>query len=143
MRILQAVSHAEDQTRALAGKLAASFVPGDMIVLQGELGSGKTVFVKGLAAALGLDEKLVNSPSYTFVNEYPGEKPLYHLDLYRLKDPAELREIGWDEYLGRNGLVVVEWGEKAKTFLPKKYYLIIFRIVSESEREINITLVDE
>jgi len=143
VRILEAVSHSEDQTRALAGKLAASFLPGDVIVLQGQLGSGKTVFVKGLAAELGLDEKSVSSPSYTFVNEYPGEKPLYHLDLYRLKDPAELREIGWDEYLGRNGLVVVEWGEKAKTFLPKKYYLIIFRIVSESEREINITLVDE
>ena len=143
MRILQAVSHAEDQTRALAGKLAASFVPGDVIVLQGQLGSGKTVFVKGLAAALGLDEKLVNSPSYTFVNEYPGEKPLYHLDLYRLKDLTELREIGWDEYMGRNGLMVVEWGEKAKSLLPKRYYLIIFRIVSESEREIDITLVDE
>ena len=143
MRILQAVSHSEDQTRDLAGKLAASFLPGNVIVLQGQLGSGKTVFVKGMAVALGLDEKLVNSPSYTFVNEYPGEKPLYHLDLYRLKDPAELREIGWDEYLGRNGLVVVEWGEKAKSLLPKKYYLIIFRIVSESEREIDITLVDE
>jgi len=143
VRILQAVSHAEDQTRALAGKLAKSFVPGDVIVLQGQLGSGKTVFVKGLAAALGLDEKLVNSPSYTFVNEYPGEKPLYHLDLYRLKDIAELREIGWDEYMGRNGLMVVEWGEKAKSLLPKRYYLIIFRIVSESEREIDITLVDE
>ena len=143
MRILQAVSHAEDQTRALAGKLVASFVPGDVIVLQGQLGSGKTVFVKGLAAALGLDEKLVNSPSYTFVNEYPGEKPLYHLDLYRLKDLTELREIGWDEYMGRNGLMVVEWGEKAKSLLPKRYYLIVFRIVSESEREIDITLVDE
>ena len=143
MKILQTVSHSEDQTRALAGKLAASFRPGDVIVLQGELGSGKTVFVKGLSAALGLDEKLVNSPSYTFVNEYPGEKPLYHLDLYRLKDPAELREIGWDDYLGRNGIVVVEWGEKAKTLLPERYYSIIFRIVSESEREIDITLVDK
>ena len=142
MRILQAVSHSEDQTLALAGKLAASFLPGDVIVLQGQLGSGKTVFVRGLSAGRGLDERLVTSPSFTFVNEYPGEKPVYHVDLYRLTDPAELREIGWDDYLSRGGLVVVEWGERAGGMLPSRYYRITFNILSENERGIEISLVN-
>lgn len=134
-------SHSEEQTQALAKKLAASFKSGDVICLSGRLGAGKTVFVRGLAAALNIDENAVNSPSFTFVNEYPGETPLYHFDLYRIDDPSELYEIGWDEYLGREGLTVVEWGEKAGEFLPPRYYLIELEIVSENEREIKISLV--
>jgi tRNA threonylcarbamoyladenosine biosynthesis protein TsaE len=143
VRIFQVVSHSEDQTLALAQKLAASFLPGDVIVLNGELGSGKTVFVRGLSVGLGIDEQLVNSPSFTFVNEYPGEKPVYHLDLYRLKDLSELREIGWEEYVDRDGLVVVEWGERAEGLLPSRHYLVVFRILGETEREISISLVEK
>ena len=141
MKVLNIISHSEKQTVALAKKLAPSFKRGEVISLTGPLGSGKTVFVKGLAGALKFDEAEVSSPSFTFVNEYLGELPLYHFDLYRLKDPSELYEIGWDEYLGREGLVVVEWGEKAEGMLPARYYQIDFRIISENEREINISLV--
>ena len=141
MRVLNIVSHSEKQTVALAKKLAPSFKRGDVISLTGSLGSGKTVFVRGLAGALKIDEAEVNSPSFTFVNEYPGELPLYHFDLYRIKEPSELYEIGWDEYLGREGLVVVEWGEKAAEMLPERYYRIDFKIISENEREINISMV--
>ena len=141
MKVLSITSHSEEQTQALAKKLAASFKSGDVICLSGRLGAGKTVFVRGLAAALNIDENAVNSPSFTFVNEYPGETPLYHFDLYRIDDPSELYEIGWDEYLGREGLTVVEWGEKAGEFLPPRYYLIELEIVSENEREIKISLV--
>ncbi|MEA3297726.1 MAG: tRNA (adenosine(37)-N6)-threonylcarbamoyltransferase complex ATPase subunit type 1 TsaE, partial [candidate division Zixibacteria bacterium] len=95
-RKLNIISHSEAETLALAGKLAPLFRPGNVLVLSGSLGSGKTVFVRGLAKALGHDENLVNSPSFTIVNEYPGEKPLYHFDLYRVQDPGELYEIGWD-----------------------------------------------
>lgn len=132
-------SHSEEETIALARKLASLFRPGDVIVLSGALGSGKTVFVRGLAAAMGLDETQVNSPSFTLVNEYPGEQALYHFDLYRLGDISELVEIGWDEYLSREGVVVVEWGEKAEGYLPPRYYRIDFAIVNEKEREINIS----
>ena len=138
-RILNITSHSEEETLALAGKLGSLFKPGDVVVLSGALGSGKTVFVRGLAIALGLDEGQVNSPSFTIINEYPGERPLYHFDLYRLGDASELSEIGWDDYLGRNGLVVVEWGEKAADFLPSRYYRIDFAIVDDSQREINIS----
>ena len=108
--------------------------------MSGDLGAGKTVFVRGLAKGLGHDEDLVNSPSYTIINEYPGEKPLYHLDLYRMSDQHELHEIGWEEYLNRDGLVVVEWGEKADDYLPSRYYQISFKIINEDEREIDISL---
>ena len=141
MKALDIISHSEDQTTALAKKLASSFLPGDVLILSGALGSGKTTFARALACARGIDENVVNSPSYTFVNEYGGDPPLYHLDLYRLNDIAELREIGWDEYLSYGGVVMVEWGEKAAEMLPDRYYLIEFKILGETERHICISLV--
>lgn len=142
MSVLNITSHSEDETVALAEKLAKSFLPGDLLVLSGELGSGKTAFVRGLARGLGIDSALVNSPSYTFVNEYPGgDRKLYHFDLYRMQQSAELYEIGWDEYVSREGIMAVEWGEKAAELLPQRYYLLQFRIVGETEREIDIMLV--
>lgn len=139
--LLNIKSTSVNQTEALGEKLSASFNDTDLIVLTGQLGSGKTAFVRGLTRGRGLDDKKVNSPSYTFVNEYPGEKPMYHFDLYRINDPIELFEIGWEEYLDRPGLVVAEWGEKAKENLPERYYLMEFIILGENEREINLTLV--
>jgi tRNA threonylcarbamoyladenosine biosynthesis protein TsaE len=141
--ILNIVSHSEEETLALAAKLVSLFKAGDVLVLTGVLGAGKTVFVRGLAAAMGIDEAQVNSPSFTLVNEYPGERMLYHFDLYRLADSSELYEIGWDEYLGRDGLVVVEWGEKAAEYLPDRYYQIEFGMTGESDREINISFVEK
>lgn len=138
---LKIVSHGEDETVALARKLAPLFRPGDVIVLKGELGAGKTVFVRGLAEAMGLDHRYVNSPSFTIVNEYPGKRPLYHFDLFRIDDPTELYEVGWDDYLERNGLIVVEWGDKAGDQLPPQYYVVDFRIIDQETREINVSYV--
>ncbi len=135
------VSHSEEQTLALAQKLEPHLRSPHVIVLTGELGSGKTVFVRGLGKARGIDENLICSPSFTMVNEYPGEKPLFHFDLYRLHDLSELEELGWNEYLSRDGLVVIEWGEKADGYLPSRYYQIHFTILSEQERKIVISLV--
>jgi len=141
MRVLSIVSHSEEETEALARRLALSFNAGDVVILTGSLGSGKTTFVRALAAARGVDEKLINSPSYTFVNEYGGEPPIFHFDLYRLGDKAELTEIGWDDYLARDGIVLVEWGERAVGRMPYRYYVISFRVLSENEREIDLALV--
>lgn len=140
---LSIVSHSEDETLALALKLSASFKPGDVVVLKGPLGAGKTAFVRGLATGMGMDESLVNSPSFTFVNEYSGEIPLFHFDLYRLSSPDDLYEIGWDDYLTRRGIVVVEWGERADELLPTRYYLLEFTILGENERGIDISLRGE
>ena len=139
--ILQIISHSETETQGLAAKMVPAFRPDDLVVLTGPLGAGKTAFVRGLAKAMGLDEDNVNSPSYTIINEYPGEKPLYHFDLYRLGDSSELVEIGWDDYLEKNGLVVVEWGEMAGEYLPDKYYQIKFEIIDDTQRQIYISLI--
>ncbi len=140
---LNIVSHSEAETTALAGKLAPFFRAGDLVILTGELGAGKTVFVRGLARGLGIDEDLVNSPSFTVVNEYPdGKLPLFHFDLYRLGDASELQEIGWDEYRRRDGLVVVEWGERADGYLPPHYYRIVFTPLNEQDRQIDIAYVE-
>lgn len=140
--VLKVVSHSEDQTVVLAEKLIPFLRPGNIVVLTGELGAGKTVFVRGLAKGLGIDEDLVNSPSFTIVNEYTGGRlPLYHFDLYRIGDPSELYEVGWNDYLGREGIVVVEWGERAEGHLPEGYYQVTFDTVNETDRQINIGYV--
>jgi len=140
---LNIVSHSEAETAALAQKLALFFRAGDVIVLTGELGAGKTVFVRGLATGLGIGEDLVNSPSFTVVNEYPGGKlPLFHFDLYRLGDPSELQEVGWDEYRRRDGLIVVEWGERAGYQLPPAYYRVKITPLNEQQRQIDVAYLE-
>lgn len=141
--ILKAISHSENETLGLAEKISLFFKEGDVIVLSGELGAGKTLFVKGIANALGIDASLVNSPSYTIVNEYRGgSKLLFHFDLYRLGDITELYETGWDDYMQQNGIMVVEWGEKGEANLPLPRYQVTFKILNETQREIDITVVN-
>ena len=138
--VLNVVSHGEAETVLLAERLTPFLRSGDTVVLTGELGAGKTVFVRGLARGLGIDEDLVNSPSFTVVNEYPGGRMgLYHFDLYRIGDTSELKEIGWYDYQQRDGIVVVEWGEKAEGFLPTGYYRVAFSAVDGTNRQIEIS----
>lgn len=142
MPILEVISHSEEQTEQLAEKLAPSFGDSAVIVLSGPLGAGKTAFVRGLARGLHLSAT-VHSPSYTVVNEYKGRSSLFHFDLYRLGDTRELKEIGWDDFLTRPGVVVVEWGEKAESLLPENYFHVTFTVVSEHERAISIAHYDK
>lgn len=116
MSVISITSHSESETLALGKRLGTSFQPGDVVVLTGPLGSGKTVFVRGLATGRQLDPENVTSPSFGFINEYPGTPALYHFDLYRLQDVMELYEVGWDEYLEREGIVVIEWGSEPADF---------------------------
>jgi tRNA threonylcarbamoyladenosine biosynthesis protein TsaE len=102
----------EAETRAVAEALATTLLPGDLVLLHGDLGAGKTVFVKGLAQGLGLDPDAVTSPTFTLVHEYPGGRlPLIHLDLYRLA-ATDLDDVGLDPDLAARGVVVVEWAER-------------------------------
>jgi tRNA threonylcarbamoyladenosine biosynthesis protein TsaE len=131
------VSNSEAETIKVGYDLAQSMKSGDLIILSGPLGSGKTCLIRGLAIGLGVAPDEINSPSFTIVNEYYGGRmPLFHLDLYRIKDDSELCQIGWDDYLLRDGAVVVEWGEKARRYIPKRRAEIIISIVSEISREI-------
>lgn len=114
-------SDGEAATRRIAAALAGDLVPGDVVLLHGDLGAGKTVFVKGLAEGLGLDPADVTSPTFTVVHEYRGGRlPLQHLDLYRL-DRAELDELGLDAALADRGVVVVEWAERLERAIPSAW----------------------
>lgn len=108
------ISHSEQETFLLARDLAGNFKGDEVVLLEGELGAGKTVFAKGIASGLGLkDVHQVCSPSYTLVNIYQAEYPIYHIDLYRLNRNSEILDIGWEDYLGQ-GVIIVEWAEKIK-----------------------------
>ncbi|HEX6971584.1 MAG TPA: tRNA (adenosine(37)-N6)-threonylcarbamoyltransferase complex ATPase subunit type 1 TsaE [Limnochordia bacterium] len=104
-------SESAADTMALAARLVRLLRPGDAVVLGGPLGAGKTTFVKGLAAGLGIDPAVVISPTFTLIHEYAGPIPLFHFDLYRLRSGQELAELGFEEYLERGGIVAIEWGE--------------------------------
>lgn len=109
---MKQTSSSEADTRAIAAALASSLMPGAVILLSGDLGSGKTAFVRGLAEGLGLDPDDVTSPTFTLVHEYRGGRlPLIHVDLYRL-ERAELDEIGLDQELAAHGVIAVEWAER-------------------------------
>jgi tRNA threonylcarbamoyladenosine biosynthesis protein TsaE len=102
---------------AVAAAVGALLRGGDVLVLSGDLGAGKTTFARGVASALGVDEPVV-SPTFTIVREYDGRVPLRHVDVYRLEHMGELRDIGLDEMLGDDGVTLVEWGERVTAVLP-------------------------
>ena len=113
------ISHSPAETIALARTLAATLRRGAVLALSGDLGAGKTHFVKGLAAGLGTAAS-VTSPTFTLLHEYPGGRlPLYHFDFYRLDDADEALRIGLDEYLDGDGACVIEWAEKFPALLPR------------------------
>ena len=112
------ISHSPAETIALARTIAATLRRGAVLALSGDLGAGKTHFVKGLAAGLGTAAS-VTSPTFTLLHEYPGGRlPLYHFDFYRLDDADEALKIGLDEYLDGDGACVIEWAEKFPALLP-------------------------
>jgi len=105
------VTNNENETVLEGKKLGRTLRPGAVVALYGELGAGKTAFTRGIAAGLGIGMN-VSSPTFTIVNEYTGDVPLFHFDMYRLESENELFDIGWYDYLERGGICVVEWSEK-------------------------------
>ena len=103
------------------------------------MGAGKTVFVKGLAAGLGLPPREAVSPTFTLLHEHPGPVPLFHADLYRLRGPAEVAELGLDDYAERGGILAIEWPERAGGALPAGAVTVTFRITGKRSREITVT----
>lgn len=116
--------HLKDQedTRMLGYTLASLLQPGDIVILTGELGAGKTTLVQGLARGLGIGNK-VSSPTFVLIREYQGRYPLFHVDLYRLEGEQALEELGLEEYWERGGITVIEWGERLP-LLPSEYLRI-------------------
>ena len=128
------VSHSVNDTYAFAKRVADKLKGGEVIILRGDLGAGKTTFTKGLAKALGVEET-VTSPTFTYVKEYYGRLPLYHFDMYRVADADEVYELGLEEYFYKGGVVVVEWNK----FDDVKDPLVIdVKAVGEGVREFNV-----
>lgn len=125
-------SRNEKDTLELAQNIESEKFPNMVICLEGELGSGKTVFVKGFAQALGIEET-ITSPTFNLVKEYPnGELPLYHMDVYRLEGACE--NVGFDEYFSKGGVSIVEWSDLICNCLPEERLDIKFKVIDENTR---------
>ncbi|MHB8908736.1 MAG: tRNA (adenosine(37)-N6)-threonylcarbamoyltransferase complex ATPase subunit type 1 TsaE [Syntrophales bacterium] len=135
------VSHSPSETLRIGRILGDSLTRGDCVALTGELGAGKTCLTQGIAKGLGVPEcYVVTSPTFTLVNEYPGRDAiLYHVDVYRLTGSADLIEMGYEEYLLGNGVMVIEWAEKIPDDIPEDALCIGISYLNENERRIEIS----
>lgn len=136
---LDIVSHGADQTRRLGAHLGRFLQAGDLLLLEGDFGSGKTTFTQGIAEGLGIDARYVNSPTFTLINEYDGERAhLSHIDLYRLEGDEQVATLGLDDYLSGHGVTVIEWPLQAAAWLPDEYLLVRFSHLSETKRTLRM-----
>ena len=130
-------THAPEETQAVGEQIGEALKPGDVVALVGDLGAGKTCLAQGIARGIGIAaHEVVNSPSYTLVNEYSGKIPIFHIDLYRLKHQNEIVDLGLEEYLEGDGICIVEWANRIPELLPKRHIHITIAWVDESIRTI-------
>ena len=141
---MKKISHSPEETLQLGKSLGSSLIPGDIILLNGDLGAGKTHLTQGICYGMGLDEgSYIRSPTFTLINEYHGKLPIYHIDLYRIDSLEEIYSLGLEEILFNQGITIIEWAEKLRSPKnPKNLLLNIqdrieinIEIVSDSERE--------
>ena len=128
------LTNSPEETEQIGEQLAKRLQPGTILAYRGDLGAGKTAFTRGLARGLGYTEP-VTSPTYTIVNEYlSGRMPLFHFDMYRLASSDDLWDIGWEDYLDRNGICAVEWSENVEDALEGAITITIEKLGEESRR---------
>ena len=130
------ITNSPEETEALGARLARALEPGAVVAFTGDLGAGKTAFVRGLARGLGVRDR-VTSPTFTIVNEYEGGRlPLFHFDLYRLGCADELFDIGWEDYLARGGVCAVEWSERMEELLEPGTIRVDLRRGEDEDRRV-------
>ena len=127
----------QKQLEEIAILLGETAEKGSIIALTGDLGAGKTTFTKAFAKGMGIEEH-ITSPTFTIIQEYDGVLPLYHFDVYRIEDPLELEEVGYEEYFSGDGVTVVEWGDMIKDLLPEKTLWIILNTLDLTRRKVRI-----
>ena len=131
---MEFITNAPAETEAIGAALGKIIQPGTVIAYRGDLGAGKTAFTRGLARGLGCTD-LVTSPTYTIVNEYLGGRvPLFHFDMYRLRSSDDLWDIGWEDYLNRNGICAVEWSENVDDALEDPMNITIEKLGEDTRR---------
>jgi len=134
------LSTSDQETIKLGRKLGSLLTDGDVIALVGDLGSGKTLFTKGLALGLGISpDTVITSPSFALVNEYEGNYRFYHIDLFRLESLSELISVGLEEYLYNGSIVAIEWANRWTEILPEQRIEIEFVIIDDHRREITLS----
>ena len=136
MTVIKLISHSQEQTQRLGIRLGELAQASDVLLLTGNLGSGKTCLTQGIAWGLGVKEYAF-SPSFVIMREYHGRLTLYHLDFYRLDRIEEIADLGLDEYLYGKGVCVVEWAENGMAVLPEEHLLINLSYISDTERSIS------
>lgn len=114
------VTHSPEETHALGERIGAQLKAGDVVCLRGELGAGKTALCRGICAGLDVPDDDFSSPTFAIVNEYHCREPIFHFDFYRLAGAEELRRIGWDDYLQRGAVMLIEWPDLAEEALPRQ-----------------------
>ena len=131
---MEYITNSPAETEAVGAALAKVLQPGTVLAYRGDLGAGKTAFTRGLAKGLGCGD-MVTSPTYTIVNEYlSGRMPLFHFDMYRLRSSDDLFDIGWEDYLDRDGVCAVEWSENVDDAMEDALYITIEKLGEESRR---------
>ena len=135
---LEVISHRPEDTQAIGRALGEHAGPGDVVLLVGELGSGKTCLTQGLLWGLG-GREYARSPTFVIVSQYEGRLPLYHVDLYRVDRAEEIDDLGLDEYLLGDGVCVVEWAEKAPGIYPRQHVKVDIKYLDEASRRLTIT----
>ena len=133
------ISHSVSETEALGEQLGRRLRSGDVVAYLGGLGMGKTAFTRGLARGMGCQDR-VTSPTFTIVNEYRGELPLFHFDMYRIPDSDALFDIGWEDYLDRRGVCAVEWSENVADAMPAGTVYVTIRRHGENDNWREITV---
>ena len=135
------ISHSQLETEEVGRKLAEKLPGGSVVAMYGDLGAGKTAFVRGMARGMGLSCR-VSSPTFTIVNEYLGERELIHFDMYRLSSADELFDIGWEDYLSRNAVCAVEWSENVQDAFFGDEIVVRIEKLNDTDRKILIEGVD-
>lgn len=135
---MRLVSNSVAETLRIGRKIARALEAGDIICLFGEFGSGKTILTKGIAQGLGIKTGEIISPSFVFIRQYQGRIPLNHFDLYRLKEPGQIVDLGYEEYLFDQAITVIEWADRLKKLLPTEYLKIILEIKGKTKRIVRI-----
>lgn len=135
-RHVEITSHTPQETERIGELLGALLSRGDIVALAGELGTGKTTLVKGIAQGMGIEGAEVASPSFTLINEYEGPFSLFHIDLYRLDDERELVGIDYDEYIKGDGVTIIEWADRIPQAVPRESLWIQLRYLDAERREI-------
>ena len=131
------ISHSEQDTEDLGARLSKQLPGGAVVAMYGDLGAGKTAFVRGMARGMGLNCR-VSSPTFTIVNEYLGDRELIHFDMYRLSGADELFDIGWEDYLSRGAVCAVEWSENVEDAFFGDEIRVTIEKLSDTERKITI-----